>query len=252
MTTAPEPQPPPNDLKGPQESTAAGFLECRGVVFSYPGNRPILRGIDLVVEAGSLVEIRGPSGAGKSTLLRLLNRLQIPDRGSIRFKGLPLEAYPPPDLRRAIGYLQQTPVVTEGSVRENLLLPFTFKANLRIRPPAEAVLNAGLRDFLLEGIPLDRPASALSIGQKQRLCILRTMLLEPEVLLLDEPASALDAESRSAVQAVIEKLSRSRPLTMLLVSHQPFPIVHPNRNVLALKDGKLVPCADADPCTAKE
>jgi len=164
--------------------------------------------------------IQGPSGSGKSTLLRLINRLEEPSAGRIFFKGRPLTSFHPPLLRRSIILIQQAPTVLDGTIRDNLLLPFTFKNNRDLVRPGEAELNRLLEDFLLQGLNLDDHAQTLSGGQLQRLCFIRGLLLKPEVLLLDEPTSALDQESAEIVESVTRRLIRESGLTVILVSHK--------------------------------
>ncbi|MFP5212433.1 MAG: ATP-binding cassette domain-containing protein [Acidobacteriota bacterium] len=196
------------------------ILECLGLTFSYSGASPIFDHLDMSVESGSFTHVQGPSGSGKSTLLRLLNRLEEPGSGTIHFKGHPVEDYSPPVLRRSIAYIQQTPTLVPGTVRDNLLLPFSFKTNRNLSTPGDDALRSLMEEFLLGEVDLYAQAMNLSGGQRQRLCLLRSMLLSPEVMLLDEPVSALDPESRRAVERTVVKLNRERGLTVILVSHQ--------------------------------
>jgi len=150
----------------------------------------------------------------------LINRLEEPLSGEILFKGRPLSSYPPPLLRRSVLYVQQTPTVIDGSVRENLLLPFSFKNNTHLERPEDARLKTLLSDFLLQGVGLGDNALTLSLGQLQRLCFIRGLLLSPDVLLLDEPTSALDRESGQVVESMVERLNRESGLTVLTVTHK--------------------------------
>ncbi len=215
------------------------ILECRDVAFAYPGDAPVFSQVDLKVPPGSFVEIRGPSGAGKSTFLRLLNRLASPSRGSILYRNRELEDYLPPILRREVTYLQQTPSLIHGSVRQNLLLPFDFGANQDRTLPTDDKLKEGLSRFLLDGVRLDNPAHNLSVGQRQRLCLFRAILLEPKILLLDEPTSALDQESREAVQEIVNRLSTDSNMTIFLVAHTEFKVEAKNTLTGTLAQGRM-------------
>jgi len=196
------------------------IIEFSRVSFSFGQGPPLFQDVSLKVPAGSFCLIQGPSGSGKSTLLRMFNRLEEPSAGQIFFKGHPLLSFHPPRLRRSILFIQQTPTVFDGTIRDNLLRPFTFKNNRDLVRPGEAQLNKILEDFLMEGLDLDDHAQTLSGGQLQRLCFIRGLLLEPEVLLLDEPTSALDHESAEIVESVTRRLIRESGLTVVLVSHK--------------------------------
>jgi len=117
-------------------------------------------------------------------------------------------------------YVQQTPSVIDASVRENLLLPFSFKNNAQLEQPEDERLKTLLADFLLQGVGLGDNALTLSLGQLQRLCFIRGLLLSPEILLLDEPTSALDRESSQVVESMVERLNRESGVTVLTVTHK--------------------------------
>ena len=108
------------------------------------------------------------------------------------------------------------------TVRQNLLLAFSFKNNHDLKPPDDDVLQTYLDNFLLNDISLETIALTLSVGQLQRLCFIRGLLLAPKMLLLDEPASALDEESSRIVEETAERLCAESGLTVLMVSHRRF------------------------------
>lgn len=195
------------------------ILELAGVDFGYPGGAKCLSEVTLAVGAGEFVLVRGPSGGGKSTLLRLLARLESPACGTVRYRGQDVSTLPAPEYRRAVCLIQQTPTVVSGTVRENLLLPYGFQANRELAPPGDDALRTGLDGLLLAGIGLDASAKGLSVGQRQRLCLLRAMLLSPRVLLMDEPTSALDPESRTVVEDAAEGACREAGVTVVMVCH---------------------------------
>lgn len=197
--------------------TGEPVVSFRDLDFAFPGREPIWRGLNLDLAAGGFYLVRGPSGAGKSTLLRLLCRLEEPTAGKILFKGQNIAEISPPLLRRSMLYIQQTPTVIEGSVKDNLLLPYTFRINRDLDRPSDQDLKKLIEEFLLDGVGLDDGAGTLSVGQMQRLCFIRGLVLNPEVWLLDEPTSALDDESRRVVEAAVDRLADR---TVILVSHQ--------------------------------
>lgn len=214
------------------------LLRFEQVCFAYPGGRGALHEVSLSVRAGDFLLITGPSGAGKSTLLRLIARLEEPKSGAIFFRAKPLDQYPPPLLRRKVCLLPQSPLVVDGTIRDNLLLPFRFAANRDLAAPGEDVLRHWLERLELSGIPMTENAQNLSLGQKQRLCLIRLLLLEPEIALLDEPTSALDAESRDIVTAVTEERNQSGA-TILYVSHSGYRPAVAHRHI-AVQDRALM------------
>lgn len=188
--------------------------------FSYARGKALFQDLSLELAGGRFYLVQGPSGSGKSTFLRLINRLEEPSPGRLMFEGRPLTSYHPPLLRREILYIQQTPTSVGTTVRDNLLLAFSFKSNRDLTPPDDDTLRSRLDNFLLNDIHLDTQASTLSVGQLQRLCLVRGLLLNPKVLLLDEPASALDEESARIVEKTAERLCAESGLTVLMVSHR--------------------------------
>ncbi|MDD2605205.1 MAG: ABC transporter ATP-binding protein [Desulfobacteraceae bacterium] len=200
----------------------APLLAFDAVSFTYPGRTaPVLEDLSFEVVAGRFVSVEGPSGSGKSTLLRLACRLEAPDAGVVRFAGQPVDAMPRGLLRRRVSYVQQTPALLADSVRANLRLAFGLRVNRYLEAPGDGRLRQGLDEFLLEKISLDQPARELSVGQKQRLCLLRAMLLAPEVLLLDEPTAALDRDNARRVLEIVKGLNRHQGVTIVMVSHNP-------------------------------
>lgn len=194
-------------------------IELKRLGLHYEGKKPLFRDLDLALEEGGFIVIQGPSGSGKSSLLRLINRLQEPDRGEIRIDGRSIEEYDVTALRRRIGYVQQIPVMLEGSVRDNLMFPFQFRSARELDPPGEEVLRTWLDRLLLREIELGDCARELSVGQKQRVALIRTLLVQPEVLLCDEPTSSLDSESKKIVEDWLERINSGSQIGIILVTH---------------------------------
>jgi putative ABC transport system ATP-binding protein len=164
----------------------------------------IVAGFSAAIPAGRLTVMVGPSGAGKTTLLRLLNRLDDPDAGAVLFAGRDVRAYDVLDLRRRVQVVGQVPVTFPGTVAAN------------VGGAAAALLGrVGLSPALAV-----READRLSVGEAQRMCLARSLALEPEVLALDEPTSALDSASKAGIEELIVGLARSG-LTVVMVTHDP-------------------------------
>ena len=198
----------------------SSLLEIESLGFTYENApSPVFRELDLVVAEGEFALVKGASGTGKSTLLRLICRLQAYEEGRILFKGLNVESYKPAELRRSITYVAQIPSMIDASVKENLLFPFFFAANGEMTKPSDDRLSEMLEQFYLQDISLLQQARNLSVGQQQRIALVRALLLDPEILLLDEPTSALDARSASMVFSIVEQLNTRQGKTIIMVTH---------------------------------
>jgi len=188
----------------------------------------VLRDVTLSISPGSTA-LLGPSGSGKSTLLRLLNRLADPDDGTVRFHGTDVRELDPLELRRRVGLVPQLPAPVPGTVRENVL--FGPRLEGREVDPERPVELAGLdRSFL------DRDASRLSVGEQQRVMLARTLALEPEVLLLDEPTASLDAAATEAVENALRNL---RDVSLVLVTHDAQQADRLTERTIRLREGRV-------------
>lgn len=215
------------------------IIEFSNVTFAFAEEKILFDNLSMAIDAGGYYLIRGPSGSGKSTFLRLINRLNEPSAGHILFNGSKLTSYSPSLLRRSILYIQQTPTSVDTTVRQNLMLAFSFKTNRSLTPPDDDTLRTYLDNFLLNDVGLEANAQTLSVGQLQRLCFIRGLLLNPKVLMLDEPASALDEESGRIVEETAERLCAESGLTVLMVSHRRFQPKRVNCRVLQISNGHI-------------
>ncbi len=196
------------------------LLEIRNLSFAYEGSTALVfEVLNLAVQEGEFILVKGPSGSGKSTLLRLICRLNKPQGGSILFQGSDTTSIAPATLRSLVSYVAQIPQMIDATVEENLLLPFSFAVNAAKPRPGSEELREMLRKFYLADVTLEHSAMKLSIGQKQRLAIMRALLQEPLLLLLDEPTSALDQESASMVFSIMERLNTEERKTLITVTH---------------------------------
>jgi putative ABC transport system ATP-binding protein len=182
----------------------AGLFQLRSVGLEIDG-ATILDGVDLTIGDAGITVLLGPSGAGKTMLLRLLNRLEVPTAGEVRYRGRPLAERDPLALRREVGMVFQRPAPFPGTVRDNLLVA---------DPGAgDDALAGALRRAGLDARFLDRSADELSGGEAQRMCLARTLVTEPEALLMDEPTSALDPDARRRLENSARRLADDgRPL----------------------------------------
>jgi len=214
------------------------IAEFRGVSFGY-SEAPLFEDLSYRFKEKTFYLIQGRFGIGKSTLLRLMTRLENPTGGEIRFQGTALSDYDPPILRRRIVYIQQLPTVLDASIRQNLLLPFTFSANKDYTRPDDEELKALLDRVHLPPDGLNQNAMSLSVGQLQRICLVRGLMLSPDMILLDEPTSALDDESARVVQAMVEEVCSDSGITVVMVNHRAFRPQKIEPVVLKLAEGRL-------------
>lgn len=186
------------------------------------GSLRILANLSLRIPRGEITAVVGPSGSGKSTLLRLLNRLEEPSSGTILFLGKPIAAYPVTELRRRIGWLPQVPVMFDGTVLDNIAYGVSLTGGGSRRKASEAEDGNFMRYLEIVGLPgnlASRSAQNLSIGEKQRVALARTLANGPEALLLDEPTAALDPSARNVIERLIVSLHGELSLTTVLVTH---------------------------------
>ncbi|MBK8432305.1 MAG: phosphate ABC transporter ATP-binding protein [Chloroflexi bacterium] len=192
------------------------MYQLTNVTQSYNG-REVLSVPELAIGRGEILGVIGPSGAGKSTLLRLLNFLEYPTTGHLRFDGQPVTAALPLAQRRRVTMLFQRPVLFNRSVVANLGLGLALRG--RELPPATAeqwLARLGLAELANHAAP------TLSAGEAQRLALGRALLAQPDVLLLDEPTANLDPANVAAIEQLIQELQAEQGLTVVLVTHNLF------------------------------
>ena len=210
------------------------MLEIKGVSKSY-GGTPVLRGIDLSVEAGELMFLLGPSGCGKSTLLRIVAGLIRQDAGSVVLDGRDVSALPP-ESRNTPMVFQNYALWPHLNVAENIEFGLKIKKIPRdeIRKTVDEMLAVvGMSEFA------KRKVNELSGGQQQRVAIARGLASNPEIIYFDEPTSALDPELIGEVLSVMRKLAEDG-MTMLVVTHEMDFARNVSNKVLFMADGGVV------------
>ncbi len=213
--------------EGPAGTPLFGFARVR----VDGGDRPRLDLPELAIPSGGITVLSGPSGAGKSTLLRLCNRLDVPDAGTVTYRGRPLDELDPRALRREVAMVFQRPTLFAGTVADNLRVA---------APDADrATMAEALRRADLEPEFLDRTGDDLSGGEAQRACLARALLTEPAVLLLDEPTSALDQASVVRLEATIRSLV-DEGRSAVWVSHDAAQIERVADHVVCLEAGRVL------------
>jgi putative ABC transport system ATP-binding protein len=178
----------------------------------------------------------GPSGSGKSTLLRLCNRLVMPDAGLVLFHGDPVATLDPLRLRRRVGMVFQRPTPFAGTVRENL----------QVAEPGltDAVARHAIARVALEATLLDRDAQQLSGGEAQRVCLARTLVTEPEVVLMDEVTSSVDPSATRGLENLARELAESGA-SVVWVTHDLEQMGRIADHVVVVIDGRIAHASEA-------
>jgi putative ABC transport system ATP-binding protein len=202
--------------------------------------RRVLDEITAWIPAAGITVVSGPSGAGKTTLLRLCNRLEIPDAGTVCYRGQPLDELDPLALRRRVGMVFQRATPFPGTVADNLAVA---------RPDAAAdELGTALRRVALDPGLLGQEARTLSGGELQRMCLARTLVTGPETLLLDEPTSALDERPKLVFESAARDLA-AQGITIIWVTHDDAQARRIADRICQLRDGHLtgIPAEEVGP-----
>ncbi len=197
----------------------------------------ILEDITLDIEKGEIFAFAGPSGSGKSSVLRLINRLDDCTEGKVILDDVPLAEWDIVRLRQRVGFMFQEAALFEGTVRENVLFGPCLHG-LRRCDEQKTALNLLERVGLSQKL-LNRSVEALSGGQKQRVNLARTLALDPEIVLMDEPTSSLDPASARVVETLAVSLNKQEGKTLIMVSHDLEQIEHIAHRCAVLNQGKL-------------
>lgn len=213
-------------------------VEFRNVCKSY-GDEPVIRGVTLDIPLNHTTALVGESGSGKSTLLQIINGLVVPEAGAVFLQGEKLDYTNLPALRRRMGYaVQGAGLFPHMTIKENVTLVARLSGwdSQRISERYEYLLG------LLE-LPLDfstRFPHSLSGGQQQRISLCRAMMLNPPLMLLDEPFSALDPITREAIHLEFIRLQAAESRSIIIVTHDMSEAVKLARYLVVLKEGAVV------------
>jgi len=235
----------PGDASDAREVGALrGEVAWDRVSFSWaPGGRRVLDGVDLWVRAGERVAVVGASGSGKSTLVSLVQRFRDPCDGVVRVDGIDVRRLKQVSLRRQVGVVFQDPLLLGESVLANIACGRPGASRAEIEAAARA---ANAHDFIVRlpggydtvvGERRSERGGRLSVGERQRISIARTLLEDPAILILDEPIAALDADWEAPVQAALDRVTAGR--TTLVVAHRLSTLVSVDR-IVVLQDGRIV------------
>jgi ABC-type multidrug transport system fused ATPase/permease subunit len=212
-------------------------LAFEDVTFAYSPGRPVLKDLTFAVSGGEAVGVIGPSGAGKSTLVQILLRLRAPDSGCYLVNGVPVDQLAEWDWRARVAYVPQEPRLLHASVADNIRY---FRA-VDDAAVEEAARLARIHDDVVGWVHgydtlIGPRADAISGGQQQRICIARALVARPDMLVLDEPSSALDPRSESLLQESLRSLAER--VTLVIIAHRLSTLEICNR-VMVVVDGRL-------------
>lgn len=185
--------------------------------------------------------IVGKSGSGKTTLMKLLNRMISPDAGTITYKGTPITEIDPIQLRRRVVMLPQSPVMFEGTIRENLCKGLEFAGKPMV---GDDILHRIMEVMDLRK-DLDGDVGTLSGGEKQRVALGRVLAMQPEVALLDEPSSALDRGTERTIMERVVADAREHGVTLVIVTHSRPLAEAIAENLIEMEGGRIVSAARA-------
>ena len=242
LSAVPAVQDPPKPFSLPTEPRLG--LEVRDLTYRYPGaSEDTLSRVSLRAPAGELTAVVGPIGSGKSTLLRLLGRLYEPPRGAVYVEGLDARDLTQSDLRAHVVQVPQEAFLFSATVAHNLALGKPEAGEAELWAALEAAELAQEVRELPQGLQteLGERAHTLSGGQRQRLCLARALLLNPAVLVLDDPLSAVDTGTETRILANLARLRAGR--TTLVVSHRLGSVAFARR-IYVLDQGRLVEQGD--------
>lgn len=236
MFDAPEEVRPEN---APAFTELTDSVEIKHVDFSYVEGKPILKDVSILAPKGKMTAVVGPTGSGKTTIMNLLNRFYDVDSGSIEFDGRDIRDYELDSLRSHVGIVLQDSVLFSGTIRDNIRFGVPDASQEMVETAARAT---HIHDYI-ESLPdkydtlVDDDQNIFSIGQKQLISIARTLLTDPQVLILDEATSNVDTVTESKIQQAMEAVVAGR--TSFVIAHRLKTILNADQ-IIVLKDGEVI------------
>ena len=214
-------------------------VEIRNVNFSYLPGKPILKDVSISAPKGKMIAVVGPTGSGKTTIMNLINRFYDVDAGSISFDGRDIREFDLDSLRSKVGIVLQDSVLFSGTIRDNI----RFGVPDASQEMVEATAKATHIHEYIESLPdkydtlINDDQSVFSTGQKQLISIARTLMTDPQVLILDEATSNVDTVTESKIQNAMEAIVAGR--TSFVIAHRLKTILNADQ-IIVLKDGEVI------------
>ena len=214
-------------------------VEIRKVDFSYLPGKPILKDVSISAPKGKMIAVVGPTGSGKTTIMNLINRFYDVDAGSISFDGTDIRKFDLDSLRSKVGIVLQDSVLFSGTIRDNIRFGVPDASQEMVEAAARAT---HIHDYI-ESLPdkydtlINDDQSVFSTGQKQLISIARTLMTDPQVLILDEATSNVDTVTESKIQNAMEAIVAGR--TSFVIAHRLKTILNADQ-IIVLKDGEVI------------
>ena len=214
-------------------------VEIRNVDFSYLPGKPILKDVSISAPKGKMIAVVGPTGSGKTTIMNLINRFYDVDAGSISFDGRDIREFDLDSLRSKVGIVLQDSVLFSGTIRDNIRFGVPDASQEMVEAAAKAT---HIHDYI-ESLPdkydtlINDDQSVFSTGQKQLISIARTLMTDPQVLILDEATSNVDTVTESKIQNAMEAIVAGR--TSFVIAHRLKTILNADQ-IIVLKDGEVI------------
>ena len=214
-------------------------VEIRNVDFSYLPGKPILKDVSISAPKGKMIAVVGPTGSGKTTIMNLINRFYDVDAGSISFDGTDIREFDLDSLRSKVGIVLQDSVLFSGTIRDNIRFGVPDASQEMVEAAAKAT---HIHDYI-ESLPdkydtlINDDQSVFSTGQKQLISIARTLMTDPQVLILDEATSNVDTVTESKIQNAMEAIVAGR--TSFVIAHRLKTILNADQ-IIVLKDGEVI------------
>ena len=214
-------------------------VEISHIDFSYLPDKPILKDVSISAPKGQMTAVVGPTGSGKTTIMNLINRFYDVDAGGIYFDGKDIRDYDLDSLRSKVGIVLQDSVLFSGTIRDNIRFGVSDASQEMVEAAAKAT---HIHDYI-ESLPdkydtlIDDDQSIFSTGQKQLISIARTLMTDPEVLILDEATSNVDTVTESKIQHAMEAVVAGR--TSFVIAHRLKTILNADQ-IIVLKDGEVI------------
>ncbi|MDD4601375.1 putative iron export ATP-binding protein FetA [bioreactor metagenome] len=197
--------------------------------------KTILDELSFQVDSGDIIGLLGTSGSGKTSLFRMINLLQSPTQGTVLYRGKDTLTYQPTTLRREIGYVFQKTYLFGDTIKENLIYPYQL---LKQEPDFQEITDYLAKANLPQDI-ITKKINELSGGEQQRIALIRSLLVKPHILLLDEVTASLDEENTLIIEKLILDQHQTRNVTILFISHNTQQAERLAQKILYLAKGRI-------------